>query len=702
MLLCGLRLPWLEADSGNAGFWTYAYFVSDEGEYTAGGRLHHITGSFVDPQLSEPHTLTTSPLMHFTAAIGYKILGLSYGSARLPTMLAAIAAWLAIYWMTSRRAAPWLAFLLVILFSSNPLSLTYERTASSDILCGSLIAISALCLDLSRPRRKEASHGALDAGAEAFTPFQMEHKRSLIRPLLFFFSGIFFALAFSAKLSALAFVPMMLLLLYGVCHHASVQKSLPLLTLFPLGFVLTLLPLRFFVDAVTTPLESAQSGASDSVFSFLSFEPSQWISAMSVFPRWQASSQLGFLLIPLVVLPLFAVFFKPLHRCKNTPIKDRSQGSHDGNGTTLDRSTVSLYDFDRMLLGGVLIFMLLAATQKLGAARYLLPAVFFGPLLLVIVHEKFIGCGLTSPADSAFTNTHPHNPRAGILLYLLLPALLLSFWFPIFIPHGKLSQLNHGEFFIPQSPVWLSNGYWILFWTLALWFVCKSQIRFRSQHGLALFLLAFVGLLFANWNLAVLELHGQPEQQEYLGQQGFVSEQLWHQIRLLLVFLFCLGLLQSTRSWRMYFGFFILLFIADFGLNPTWRKGLKELAGSSKRSSQEARSLEKSLERRSDGKPPVVLGVRAASLLRNTDLRLGFGAYNLRGEKFADWLVDLVLSEGNVYWLVDADWSPQWVDFQEHHKGRLKVERIRELKLPSAAGPFDTPVILHRLSAAKP
>lgn len=58
-----LRLPWLNADAGNSGLWG-SFFLTDEGEYTAGGRHAVLHGTFTDPELSTPNTLPTSPGMH--------------------------------------------------------------------------------------------------------------------------------------------------------------------------------------------------------------------------------------------------------------------------------------------------------------------------------------------------------------------------------------------------------------------------------------------------------------------------------------------------------------------------------------------------------------------------------------------------------------------------------------------------------------
>jgi hypothetical protein len=837
LVLAGLRLPWLEADSGNAGFWTYAYFVSDEGEYTAGGRLHYLTGSFVDALLGEPHTFTTSPLMHFTAAWGYRIMGLSYGAARLPTMIAAMVGWLAIYWMTSRRTAPWLACLLVALLSSNPLSLTYERTASSDIMCGSLIILAILCLDIACAGR--VMFNGIRHPGESRDPVHAASKfaiRNTLLPLLLFLSGIFFALSFFAKLTALAFVPMLLLLLgciacspgghrafgagtkewpgldlagdssrafgmtefedapterrapfgqpqdfgaapssfrhsdesrHGVDKNresvdssfkspiaqSSVRNSLLPLFLFLLGFFVAFIPLQFIVSEIAIPLRTLESSAgvaTDSVFTFLSFQPMQWLSALSIFPRWPVAAQLGFLILPILVVPLFVLCGGLWRR--------------------------SLSRFDTLLLLGLLIFVLLAGTQKLGAVRYLLPAVFFSPLVLAVLHQVIQsslshsglssmavaegGKGRNPVADDPFSPSSAKsaisNPGAATLLPILVPGLLLlSFWFPLFIPFAKLGELNHGEFFVPQSPSWLHNGYWILFWSLVLFFLLRkhwpssflfcraeamanedqeggrgeyprSSAPFRGvcwgevgSKGLLFLLLILVALVFANWNLAVLEIHGVVEQQEFLAQQGFMKDQLLYQVRLVVVFsilIFCHGFFQRGGSFVGTFGwagwipkglilFFLLLYSAELFLNPIWRKGVAGLAERTYLMSAMASDFSRELKigESGDSSMPVVIGARSATWLRNTNLRLGYGACNAREKAFVDWLVDLVKSEEgrrDVLWVVESDWSPQLDYFLKYNGGRLRAEKGPEFSLLSTAAPKLIPVKVYRLTSS--
>ncbi|NQU11805.1 glycosyltransferase family 39 protein, partial [bacterium] len=151
LLLASLRLPWLAADSGNSVFWSFAYFSYDEAAYTSGGRLASLTGRFLDPDLSEPHTFGSGWGMHFLAYLGYRLDGLTLGAMRWPSLVLAIAAWLAVYRLLCRRTPPLLAGLLVALVSCNPVSLTYERTASTDVAVAALTILAFALVTARRP-----------------------------------------------------------------------------------------------------------------------------------------------------------------------------------------------------------------------------------------------------------------------------------------------------------------------------------------------------------------------------------------------------------------------------------------------------------------------------------------------------------------------------------------------------------------------
>lgn len=146
LLLGAARFPWLEADAGSRGMFAFGYFNTDEGAYTSGGRLMFLEGKFFDPRLNDGADAPGFWGMNLLAYGGYLMLGLSYGAARLPVMIFSVTAWTMVFLYCSRKTMPFFAWLMVATVSMNPVSLTYERTASTDIAAGSLFIISMLLL----------------------------------------------------------------------------------------------------------------------------------------------------------------------------------------------------------------------------------------------------------------------------------------------------------------------------------------------------------------------------------------------------------------------------------------------------------------------------------------------------------------------------------------------------------------------------
>ncbi|MEI6297380.1 MAG: hypothetical protein WCO84_07130 [bacterium] len=48
-VVAALRWPWREADGGNSGFWTYGFFLTDEGCYTSAGRHAFVNRTLLTP-----------------------------------------------------------------------------------------------------------------------------------------------------------------------------------------------------------------------------------------------------------------------------------------------------------------------------------------------------------------------------------------------------------------------------------------------------------------------------------------------------------------------------------------------------------------------------------------------------------------------------------------------------------------------------
>lgn len=143
-LWLALRLPWLGGDAGIPSMWEYGYNVTDEGYYLVGGKEKLLWGHFVDMPRAETATYGYAPGMHFLSYAAHKVFGLSDWKWRIPFVAINFAAWIVLFLALARRLRPLGAFLLCAAFSCIPMIVAYERTASNDVLIGSLLVMACV------------------------------------------------------------------------------------------------------------------------------------------------------------------------------------------------------------------------------------------------------------------------------------------------------------------------------------------------------------------------------------------------------------------------------------------------------------------------------------------------------------------------------------------------------------------------------
>lgn len=137
-----LRVFWLDGDPGIPTVWEYGYNATDEGYYLAGGKEKWLWGRFVDLPRMEAFTYGFSAGTHGLSYLAHLLFGLSTWTWRIPFFVLTCVAWLCTYAYVAKRAGVWTAVLLCLAFSSTPLTVAYERTASNDVLIGSLTVIA--------------------------------------------------------------------------------------------------------------------------------------------------------------------------------------------------------------------------------------------------------------------------------------------------------------------------------------------------------------------------------------------------------------------------------------------------------------------------------------------------------------------------------------------------------------------------------
>ena len=141
-LYLAVRLMWLTGDPGIPAIWEYGYNATDEGYYLGGGKEKYLWHCFVDLTRTEAFTYGFSPGTHWLSYLSHLVFGLSTWAWRLPFFLITCLAWLVSFVYLSRKSTPFNALFLCLATASIPMLIAYERTASNDVLIGSLAVMA--------------------------------------------------------------------------------------------------------------------------------------------------------------------------------------------------------------------------------------------------------------------------------------------------------------------------------------------------------------------------------------------------------------------------------------------------------------------------------------------------------------------------------------------------------------------------------
>ncbi|MGD0248623.1 MAG: hypothetical protein ABSB75_06170, partial [Candidatus Limnocylindrales bacterium] len=265
--------------------------------------------------------------MHFLSYLGYRLAGLTLGAMRWPSMALAIAAWLAVYAIATRRTPALVAGIVIAVMSCNPVSLTYERTASTDVALGALAVLSFMAITARRP-------------------------------VLALAAGACMALACTVKANAVVLLPLVLL--------GAKQRRGPRLGLAAAAFGVGLAALwwgrQLAVIASSDGHDSAwvlaESSRWQTALASLRYNPADWFKPISVFPRWQNSMMLGPFVVWALALPMWWLLM-------------------------FWWRTGRWWSRRHALPVGMLIYTGALASQPPNSLRHYLPLLFFVPLLLM-------------------------------------------------------------------------------------------------------------------------------------------------------------------------------------------------------------------------------------------------------------------------------------------------------------------------------
>jgi 4-amino-4-deoxy-L-arabinose transferase-like glycosyltransferase len=135
--------------------WAYKEFVRAESYFALGARSMVERGEWLTPHAPDELQLNKPPLTYWLIGISYKLFDPSYGTARLPSALAAIAVLWIVYllgvWLQGIRAG----LISAAILASSYLFLSFARMAMSDMLLTLWVtaAIGCFLVSSAQPNR---------------------------------------------------------------------------------------------------------------------------------------------------------------------------------------------------------------------------------------------------------------------------------------------------------------------------------------------------------------------------------------------------------------------------------------------------------------------------------------------------------------------------------------------------------------------
>jgi 4-amino-4-deoxy-L-arabinose transferase-like glycosyltransferase len=125
--------------------WIYKEFVRAESYFALGSRSMVEQGDWLTPHAPDELPLNKPPLTYWLIGISYRLFGANYGSARLPSVLAALGVLFIVYWLAVRLEGIRAGVISVAVLASSYLFLSFARMAMSDMLLTLCVTASLAC-----------------------------------------------------------------------------------------------------------------------------------------------------------------------------------------------------------------------------------------------------------------------------------------------------------------------------------------------------------------------------------------------------------------------------------------------------------------------------------------------------------------------------------------------------------------------------
>jgi 4-amino-4-deoxy-L-arabinose transferase-like glycosyltransferase len=125
--------------------WISREFVRAESYFALGSVLMVEQGDWLTPHAPDELPLNKPPLTYWLIGISYKLFGVNYGSARLPSVIAALGVLFIVYWLAVRLEGIRAGYISVAVLASSYLFFTFARMAMSDMLLTFCVTASLAC-----------------------------------------------------------------------------------------------------------------------------------------------------------------------------------------------------------------------------------------------------------------------------------------------------------------------------------------------------------------------------------------------------------------------------------------------------------------------------------------------------------------------------------------------------------------------------
>src|SRR5258706_11424318 len=129
--------------------WSYKEFVRAESYFALGARLMIEQGDWLTPHAPDELPLNKPPITYWAIGASYKVLGTSYGAARVPSVLAALLILALVYFLGVRLGGQRAGLVSIAMLGSSYLFLSFARMAMSDMLLSLFVTVSLACFILA-------------------------------------------------------------------------------------------------------------------------------------------------------------------------------------------------------------------------------------------------------------------------------------------------------------------------------------------------------------------------------------------------------------------------------------------------------------------------------------------------------------------------------------------------------------------------